>query len=555
MTVTQTAPRSAAPGHGHTGGSGSGDRVGTGTLVRFMLRRDRLKLPAWVGGLGLFVLYIGAALPQLAPTEADLAVVTPMLEQPIGRMFAGPGFGLDAPTYERFFAGGYSLYLFLLAALMSIMLVTRHTRVEEQSGRAELVRANVTGRNAGLTAALVVALLTNLLASLVVTALAVSNGYAVPGSVLIGATVGLTGVAFAGVAAVTVQLTEYSRAAAGLAGAVLGIAFMLRALGDMAQPGGSLLSWLSPLGWGSQTAAFVHDRWWPLLLLLGLAVVTVVAAFALQARRDLGAGLMAARRGPGAARPSLGTPLGLAARLQRSPAMAWGLAIVVLGVVDGLFTQVMIDSAADLPEAMQDMFGVGAVAQGYLAFLATLSGYLTAAYVVFAIQGLRAEETHGRAEAVLATPMSRSAWAGSHLLVIALVTCLIMVSVGILTGCAAALSTGEWSFFAETALAHVNLIPAVLLVLGVCAVLHGWAPALLAPVGWTLVALMVLVGNFAALLDLPGWLLQLSPLSHPAQVPVEDVDAVPLVILGCLAVGGVLLGLLGLRRRQVVGRS
>ncbi|HLS46675.1 MAG TPA: hypothetical protein VK045_14700, partial [Ornithinicoccus sp.] len=81
-----------------------------------MLRRDRIKLPAWVGGLGLFVIYIGAALPQLAPTEKDLVAAVQMLEQPIGRMFAGPGYGLDAITYERFFAGGYILYLFTLAA-------------------------------------------------------------------------------------------------------------------------------------------------------------------------------------------------------------------------------------------------------------------------------------------------------------------------------------------------------------------------------------------------------------------------------------------------------
>src|SRR5699024_8580211 len=112
-----------------------------------------IKLPAWVGGLGLFVLYISAALPQLAPTEEDLDGVVPLFTQPVGRMFTGPAFGMEAPTYERFFAAGYVPYLYLLAALMSIMLVTRHTRVEEQAGRAELVRANVTGRHAALTAA------------------------------------------------------------------------------------------------------------------------------------------------------------------------------------------------------------------------------------------------------------------------------------------------------------------------------------------------------------------------------------------------------------------
>src|SRR5699024_8411444 len=126
---------------------------------------------------------------------------------------------------------------------------------------------------------------------------------------------GLTGMAFAGITAVTVQLSEYSRTAAGMAGAALGASFVARALGDMAAVGGSALSWASPLGWASQTAPFVHDRWWPLLLPVLLAAVTITAAYLLQGRRDFGASLIAARPGPAQARSSLGTPLGLAARL------------------------------------------------------------------------------------------------------------------------------------------------------------------------------------------------------------------------------------------------
>lgn len=547
--MTTTAARAGAT----TGGSGS--LTGTGTLVRLMLRRDRVKLPAWVAGMGLFVVYIGTALPALAPTEEALATTVSLFNQPVGRMFTGPGLGLEAPTYERFFAAGYVLYLFIVAALMNIMLLTRHTRAEEQGGRAELVRANVAGRHAALTAALVVALITNLAAGVVVTALALANGFAATGSVLVGAATALVGMAFAGVAAVTVQLSEYSRSAAGLAGAVLGVAFVLRALGDMVRVGGSALSWASPLGWGSQTGPYVLDRWWPLLLLLALAALTIALAFWLQSRRDLGAGLLAARPGRPEARGSLGTPLGLAARLQRSSGLAWGVAVVALGVVDGLFAQALVDSAAELPAALQEMFGAGAMTDGYLAFLAVLTGYLTSAYVVFAVQGLRLEEGRGRAEAVLATPTSRAAWAGSHLAVIAAWSVGILAVGGLLTGLAAAAVTGDGGLVGTTLLAHLNLIPAVLVVLGLCALLFGWAPVLLAPLGWALVGVMVLVGNFGTLLDLPGWLQDLSPLSHPAQVPVEAFRLAPLLVLLALAAVGVVLGLLGLRRRQVLGRS
>lgn len=530
-----------------------GSATGMWTLVRFMLRRDRVKQPAWLAGMALFVLYVGAAVPQIAPTEADLAGAVPMLQQPVGRMFAGPGYGLEAPTYARFFAAGYLLYLFLMSALMSIFLITRHTRAEEQSGRAELVRASVVGRHAALTAVLMVALASNVLAALVVAGTAIAMGFAVAGSVVSGAAVGAIGMAFAGITAVTVQLSEYSRSASGLAGAVLGVAFLLRAVGDMVRIGGSPLSWLSPLGWGAQSAPYVLDRWWPLLLDLALAAVTIAAAYWLQSRRDLGASLVAARPGRASARALLGTPWGLAMRLQWGAALAWGSAVVLMGVVDGLFTQTMIDSVNDLPPALKDMFGAG-LTDGYLAFLAIFSGYLTAAYVVFAVLTLRREEARGRAEAVLATPTSRAAWAGSHLGVVALLATLVMVAAGALTGVAAAGVTGDWSLLWPELLAHLNMVPPLLFVLGLCALLYGWAPGLLAPVGWALVAVMVFVGNFAALLKVPDWVTNLSPLSYPANVPVEDMDVLPLLVLTGLAVVGVVLGLVGLRRRQVLGR-
>ena len=44
----------------------------------------------------------------------------------------------------------------ILVAIMAILLVIRHTRVEEEAGRLELVGSAVVGRRAPLTAALLV---------------------------------------------------------------------------------------------------------------------------------------------------------------------------------------------------------------------------------------------------------------------------------------------------------------------------------------------------------------------------------------------------------------
>lgn len=546
MTATTRAPEQP-----RTVSANDSWLAGTWTMIRFILRRDRVRLPVWVAAHGLMVLYVGSALPQLAPDEDELAGLTSLLSQPVGRMFTGPAYGMDAPTYEIFFAAGYAPYLFVLATLMNIMVVTRHTRAEEQSGRAELVRSSVTGRHTALTATLVVAGLATLAAGAVVTALAVALGYPTTGSVLIGLATTATGLVFAGVTAMMVQVSEFSRTAAGMAGAVLGAAFLLRALGDMVAVGGSALSWVSPLGWAAQTAPYVHDRWTPLLLSVALAALTVAIAFALQRRRDFGASLAPPRPGAARAHPSLGHPVGLAARLQRGGLLGWGVAILTLGVVNGLFAQAMIDSEDAMPDQLGAVFGSDQLLQGYAAFLGSFMSIFAAAYVVQAMQTLRTEEDTGRADGVLATPVSRSGFVAAHTIVIAAGAILIMGVTGLCTGIAAAGVTGDTGMVGDILMSHLTALPAVLVVLGLCAALFGVLPKLMAPVGWMLVLMIGVVDLFGELLDLPQWLRMLSPLWHLADMPVEDFAAAPFLAL----LGGALfawtVGLVRFHHREI----
>lgn len=531
--------------------SGSSALAGTGTLIRLGLRRDRVKLPAWVAGLGIFVIYIGNALPVLAPTQQDLEALVPMFAQPVGRMFTGPAFGMDAPTYERFFAAGYVPYLFLIAALMNIFLVTRHTRLEEETGRAELVRANVTGRYSLLTAAMAIAVVTNALVLVVVTGLAITVGFAATGSLLVGLGTALTGLAFAGITAVTVQLSEFSRPAAGMAGALLGAAFVLRAVGDMAATGGSAISWLSPLAWPAQTAPYVHDRWAPLLLLLTLACAGTAAGYILLGRRDFGASLVAVRAGRPHAGPYLGTPIGLALRLQRGGLVGWGTGILLLGVIDGAFTQAMLDAGDDMPPALAEMFSTDALLDGYASFLGAFVTVLVAAYAVFGMRTLRVEEDRGRTDTVLAASVGRAGWLGSHLAVVVAGVVVISVVTGVSTGLAAATVTGDADVIGMVTVAHVALVPAALVVAGLAAALYGWAPRLLAPLSWVLVVWMGVVEFFGELLQLPDTLVALSPLHQLARPPVEDFTLGPALVVIAVAVGLMLVGVSGFRRRQI----
>src|SRR5699024_11712681 len=124
----------------------------------------------------------------------------------------------------------------------------------------ELVRANVVGRHAQLFAALILVGLMNLLMTLLMAAafhFSPVEPESFVASLLFACSIGAVGIVFAGISAVTVQLSPFSRAPSGMAGALLPPPFIVGGLGDMPFfHNGALdwLSWLSPFGWAPQPA-------------------------------------------------------------------------------------------------------------------------------------------------------------------------------------------------------------------------------------------------------------------------------------------------------------
>ena len=192
----------------------------------------------------------------------------------------------------------------LLVALFTSVLVVRHTRAEEDSGRLELMSAAVLGRYAPLAAALAVAVGASVVLGGVTAVALIATGLPVAGSVAFGLTWACAGTAFAAVAAVAAQLTDRARTATGSAVAVLGCAYLLRAIGDSAG-GATWVSWLSPIGWAQQIRPYGGNRWVVAALPLTFAAVLVGVAVLLTDRRDLGAGLLPARPGAASAAPGL----------------------------------------------------------------------------------------------------------------------------------------------------------------------------------------------------------------------------------------------------------
>jgi ABC-2 type transport system permease protein len=162
--------------------------AGTSTLLRFALRRDRLMIPVWIAVNALMVLSMPNTLEGLYGTPAERAGLVRQMESNSSlRAMVGPVFGdsLGALTAWR-----VGIYAGALAAVMSLLVVVRHTRDEEESGRQELVASGTVGRRASLTAALLAAAVANAVLALLVAAGLAGQGTA--GALALG--LGIAGV-------------------------------------------------------------------------------------------------------------------------------------------------------------------------------------------------------------------------------------------------------------------------------------------------------------------------------------------------------------------------
>ena len=194
--------------------------------------------------------------------------------------------------------GGYAAWRLagfgsILVAVWAVLAAVRPLRGEEDAGRQELVLAGVVGRRRAYVAALcslaagAAVLWGTVLVALLGARLSVSGS-----AYLALATVAPVPV-FAGVGALASQAAANRRVALQLGLGVVGIAYLLRVVADIAGGAGPL-RWATPLGWVEELRPFAGPDPSPLLLVGALGAILLVAAGVLAAGRDVGTGLLPA---------------------------------------------------------------------------------------------------------------------------------------------------------------------------------------------------------------------------------------------------------------------
>lgn len=547
MTTTAARP---APALRPPASLGTDALTGTGTLLRLGLRRERIPLIAWILAVSVVAVSTVSAISTLYPGEASrAALASGIAANPAFLVITGPVFDTSVGGVTAWRIGVIGG---VLVSLMAIFTMVRRTRAEEETGRTELLASGVVGRATPLASAVILVVGACLAIALLVGLGVWSAGEDAAGAFALGAALAGPGLVFAGVAAVAAQLVESARSATGIAGAALGVAFGLRAAGDVT--GLDWLTWLSPIGWVSEVRAFGGNRWWVLLLPLVAAGLLLAAALHLLVRRDIGLAVFPARLGP-ATNPRLRTPEALAARLQRGPLIGWAVGFAAFGALAGGIADSVGDLLNGNPkmlEMMQRLGGSGVLVDALLAAMGGIAALLAGVYSVSAALRLAGEENTGRAEPVLATAVPRARWMAGHLLFALGGPALLLVIAGVVTGTLHGLRSGDFpAGFGAGMAAMTAPIPAALVMGGIAVLLFGVLPRLTS-LAWGVLAAALLLGQLGPILQLPQWVMDLSPYTHIGSVPAQSPAWAALLILLAVAAVFVAVGIAGFRRRDVL---
>lgn len=523
--------------------------TGMALLVRLVLRRDRIRLPLWIAGVSGLLIASAASLPPVYPDQESIEQYVRLFgDNPALVAFAGPGYGFDDPNLGVILVNETQTFACIAAALMSIFLVNRHTRAEEDAERTEVLRSSVVGRHAPTAAAVAVVSAANVVVAGVCAVGCVALGYDAAGSVALAGSVAACGLLFTAITAAAAQIAGGSRPTLGLASLALGAAFVLRAVGDI---GDNAVRWLSPMGWAQGVRAFADERWWVLGACVVFAGAVALGAFWLSTQRDLGSGMVAQRPGPPTASRRLVHPLGLAVRLQRGSVLGWALGLFLVGLVYGSIGQDVEEMMDN--EVFADVLaqaGGGDIVDSFLATSMSMLALLGAGFAISSALRLRSEESAGRAEPILAATVSRNAWVWSHLTVALGGTVVVMAAGGLGIGLAYGYVVDDAGQIPRMLGAAVVTLPAVFALVGVAVALFGLVPRA-ALAAWAALAVTVVVDMLGELLRLPAWTRQVSPLHHVPAVPAEELRLVPLAILLAVAAVLVLIGMGGFRSRDL----
>jgi len=537
---------------------------GFGSIYGKTIRDSRLSFIIAAGLLGGMALVMGVAVSNIFPTPAARLEVNALfgsVPESMMNLFANTKLiGPKVGTLGGYVTFKYSAIFALGTAIWSIMALSGTLAGEARRGSLDFVAAAPFGKRR-IALEKLAAHLTLLWLAMLFLAVMTTFSSNVFGDAALGDQipplsaagfalwVGLIAMFFGGLALALAPLLGRA-GSAGVAGLAMAALWITNGL----NVGGPLLL-LSPFSWTFAHIPLVGIYDWPSLALLGiLGVVLLAIGVELFSRRDLGvtAGLSLPQL-PAAVLGVRG-PTARAFGDQLPRALSWGIGLGLIGILyaalaGSLATQIAGSSGLVSTFATifpgSDFTTTGGWMQFYAELLYIAAGFAAATLV----SKWASDEGDGRLEMVLAAPMGRARWvvSGGASALIAIVAMTVLFAAGIGLGSAVGgLASGD----AMLGCASLGLYAAAIVGVGV-AVGGLWRTSIAADIAALVVVATYLLDLVAPPLKLPDWLHQLALTAHFGNPMTGQWDLAGIIACLVIAVGGILLGAWGIRRRDI----
>jgi ABC-2 type transport system permease protein len=532
---------------------------GFGSIYAKTVRDSRLAFIIVAGLLGGLALVFGAAIASVFPTPESRLEIDKLIGGMPTEMVSFFGKPVALGTLGGYITWKYGLTFVMFTSLWSILGLSSTLAGEAGRGSLDLVAATPFGKRR-IAIEKVAAHVTMLVLALAIMALAITfsaNVYGNPAEgdaiSLLSATgfalwLGFNALFFGGLAFALAPLLGRAGAAA-LSGIALAVLWSANGL-DI-EP----LALFSPYHWTQNHVALTGSYDWPALALVGiLALVFLAIGVELFNRRDLGVTVGVGL--PALPADVLGVrgPTSRAFGDQLPRAISWGLGLGVMGSLLASLVGPMAKQIGDDPNLLQtfhnifptfDLTTAGGFLQLFVEIFYIAAGFAGATLV----SRWASDETGGRLEEVLATPLTRRRWlvSGAIAAVLGDAVITLIFALGVAAGgTEGGVDPGQ----AMLGSVSLGLYAAALIGIGV-AVGGLWRTSLAAEVVALFVVVTYLVDLLVPALGLPDWIHQLALTAHYGQPMVGSWDAVGVIVSLAIFVIGTAIGAWGIALRDI----
>lgn len=523
----------------------------TQTRLNFRLKRGYLL--GWIVPILAIIAIFPVAYYEYYPELSSRQGIVQGMENNVGtRAIYGlidkPGTVGQMTTWEA------AMWAGLLGAIMVALLMVDLYRRPEHTGLSELTRSTGIKASTPWAAATItgvtVAITLGLASALILLALPLPRDeIPTEGAIAFGITLTLMLIGATLFAQMALHLVNDASRLTQAALISVAVSYVIRIVADTQEI--AWLNWLSPLGWRELIGPFTENDMGRAAILAAVCFAAIVLIGFAESRRIFGEGYLPRRSKVHRSRSVHGI-VHLRWMLNKGGILAW---VIVIAITTAFLMSLSGDIATLIGgddttgQVFRDLLGGTDAYQAFISYICQMVAIMVAAAGISQITSYRAEEKARIVDMQRSTGVRRYAPLAAAT-TIALASVVGLVAVMHASG-ALGLATQEQTLdddYSALAWASWSLLGAVVVLVGIAIAIIGWIPVASGWV-WAPLALSAVITLMGEILQIPEWVIDLSPLTHALE-PGSDQWWIP-AAMGAAGVAFAIFGLAGPAKRDI----